>query len=309
MRSHWAWSASTAMTYAPKRAHSTATDPEPAPTSQMVRPGAGPRRASTSARTSALVIIESRCSKASSGRAQRCGAPAWPASQRGAVCGYPGSMATRTLGSANFRWGSALASVRRSCGVPRHSATWTSLPAAISSAAISRTVPGAVRIATLGWASAAARAWRGSRPWAVVTRASSQSRPSRAKASATEDTAGMTWGLIPRARSARTIPKKPGSPEASTATGPELALALALAVAVAVVLALAAMASSASSRRLSSIRAVPPGISAAARWRGAPTTSSAAARAAAASGLWARPSQPITVTVMLLPRGRSRCGR
>src|SRR5580704_9862237 len=73
-----------AITQAPKRAHSTATEPEPAPTSQMVRPGAGPSRASTSARTSALVIIESRCSKAVSGSAQVSGAPWWPASQRGA---------------------------------------------------------------------------------------------------------------------------------------------------------------------------------------------------------------------------------
>ena len=30
----------------------------------------------------------------------------------------------------------------------------------------------------------------------------------------------MTYGVIPRARSARTMPKKPGSPEARTAVGP-----------------------------------------------------------------------------------------
>ena len=81
--SHWAGSASTAITAAPNRAHSTATEPDPAPTSQIVRPGAGPSRASTSARTSALVIIESRCSNASSGSAHPSGAPGWPASQRG----------------------------------------------------------------------------------------------------------------------------------------------------------------------------------------------------------------------------------
>src|SRR6201996_1575785 len=85
MRSHWAGSASTAMAQAPNRAHSTATEPEPEPTSQIVRPGAGPSRARARARTSDLVIIESRWSKAVSGRAQAVGAPVWPASQRGPV--------------------------------------------------------------------------------------------------------------------------------------------------------------------------------------------------------------------------------
>ena len=98
--SHWAWSASTAITWAPNRAHSTATEPEPAPTSQIVRPGPGPSRASTSARTSDLVIMESRWSKASSGRAQPSGAPWCPASQRGSPGASSGSRAMRTLGSA-----------------------------------------------------------------------------------------------------------------------------------------------------------------------------------------------------------------
>src|SRR5689334_7653220 len=68
IRPHWSWSASTAMTWAPKRAHSMAAAPEPAPTSHTVWPGPGPRRARTSARTSALVIIEPRWAKAGSAR-------------------------------------------------------------------------------------------------------------------------------------------------------------------------------------------------------------------------------------------------
>ena len=65
-RAHCAGSRSTAITAAPNRAHSTATEPEPAPTSHTRVPGRGPSRASARARTSGLVTIESRCSNASS---------------------------------------------------------------------------------------------------------------------------------------------------------------------------------------------------------------------------------------------------
>ena len=289
----------------------------------MTRPGAGPSRARTSARTSALVIIESRCSNASSGSAQPSGAPWWPASQRGVLSASAGpsgpagptglcwssgrwglgrwrrasgSRAMRMFGSAKSlvgSAGSAARSVIRSCAVPRHSATYTRLPAASSSAPRSRAeaVRGAVRMAALGCARAAASACLGllgSRPWAEITRASSQSRPSRAKARVTEEVAGMTLGSIFRARSARTMPKNPGSPEASTAAGPERTLT----------------ASRASSRCLSSLRSAPGGIGAFSRCLGAPMTSVAAARACDASGPRGRPSQPITVTSGLMPPPR-----
>src|SRR6266516_1210203 len=80
--------------------------------------------------------------------------------------------------------------------------------------------PGAVRMAALAQPSAAASTGRGSRPCAERTSASSQGKPSRANASATDEGAGTTLGAMPRSVKARTIPKKPGSPDASTATGP-----------------------------------------------------------------------------------------
>src|SRR6266511_3846091 len=80
MRSHASASRSTATTAAPSRAHSTATDPLPAPTSHTRSPRRGPSRARTSARTSALVTIEARCANADSGSAQPAGAGGAPAS-------------------------------------------------------------------------------------------------------------------------------------------------------------------------------------------------------------------------------------
>ena len=100
-RSASAGSRSTACTSAPKRAHSTATEPLPAPTSHTTSPRRGPRRASTTARTSGLVIIESRWSYASTGSAQPAG-PRCPATvTRGA--GSP----DRSLGSTSTTFGSA----------------------------------------------------------------------------------------------------------------------------------------------------------------------------------------------------------
>ena len=74
-------SLSTATTSAPNRAHSTATDPLPLPRSQTTVPVRGARWASARARTSALVTIESRWSKAVSGRAQPSGTRSPPAIQ------------------------------------------------------------------------------------------------------------------------------------------------------------------------------------------------------------------------------------
>src|ERR1700760_2775416 len=71
---------------------------------------------------------------------------------------------------------------------------------------------GPVRMAALGWARAAATTGPVSRPWADRMRASSQSRPRRAKASAGEDTAGITAGVRPRARRARAVAEEPGAP-------------------------------------------------------------------------------------------------
>ena len=194
IRSHCAESDSTAITWAPNRAHSTATEPEPAPTSQIVRPGAGPSRASTSARTSALVIIESRCSNASSGSAQPSGAPWWPR--------QPAGRARRLLvqRDEDVGVGEVACGVRRPGrrGVPARCRgvrrRYTVLPAASSSRPRSRAVPGRGQDGGLGSASAAASACLGSRPCAETTRASSQARPSRANASATDETAGMTAG-------------------------------------------------------------------------------------------------------------------
>ena len=83
---------------------------------------------------------------------------------------------------------------------------------------------GAVRIGHLAaarrsTADAATASARG-RPWAETTTASSQGRPRRAKARATDDGAGWTARRSgpSRAPSARTMPKKPGSPDASTHT-------------------------------------------------------------------------------------------
>ena len=219
----------------------------------------------------------------------RPGRPGRPASQRGGPGVSCSSRLMRMLGSARSRWA---ASATRSSGVPRRSAAYTVLPAACSSRARSPAVPGAVRMAALGCASAAASARCGSRPWAETTRASSQSRPIFAKASATEETAGMTRGVMPRARRARTTPKKPGSPEASTTVGPGCV----------------DMASRVWSRCLSSMCSACGGTGATRRCRGAPITVRASARAFVASDPAGRPSQPITVTFIPRPR-RSSAGR
>ena len=58
---------------------------------------------------------------------------------------------------------------------------------------------GAVRIATFGWRRAAASAACGSRPWPLMTSASSHATPRRAKATATDDGAGRTSGARPTA--------------------------------------------------------------------------------------------------------------
>ena len=137
-------------------------------------------------------------------------------------------------------------------------------------------------MAAFGCASAAASTGRRSRPCADSTSASAQSRPSRAKASATEETAGSTTGVAARARSARTMPKKPGSPEASTTAGPRAAQ----------------IASSAVSSCWITMTLAAGGTLTEASCRRAPATTDAPARALAAAGVRGLPSHPITVTVM-----------
>jgi len=83
--------------------------------------------------------------------------------------------------------------------------------------------PGPVSTATLGCARHTLIAGRGSRPCALTTAASSQGKPARANAAAIDDTAGSTVHASPRSRSARTMPKNPGSPEARTTASPSWA--------------------------------------------------------------------------------------
>ena len=112
--------------------------------SHTVRPSPGPSRASTRARTSAFVIIASRCSNASSGSAHPAGAPRCPATQPGPpVLSGPvpsgaipsgaipsrataGSSATSTFGSASPTAGPPpgpqASSATRSSAVPSRSA-------------------------------------------------------------------------------------------------------------------------------------------------------------------------------------------
>ena len=249
--------------------------PAAAPMSQMVRPSPGPSRASTSARTSALVIIESRCSNrpraAPSGAgAARDGRPASAGRVRGPRIDRDRTSVRRMRDSASSR----CRQVTRSAGVP--SVSPTSMDASVRRgqqlAADFGGGPWRGQDRDLGWAAARRRPpGRGSRPWAVITRASSQSRPSRAKATPPRTCAGSTAGLMPAGAQAGRCRRSPGRPR------PEPRHLAGLAAAT--------MASSASSRRLSSeaFRA-PPGIAAASSVPGAPTTRVAAARPAAASG-------------------------
>ncbi len=82
--------------------------------------------------------------------------------------------------------------------------------------------PGAVSTATFGWARQMLAARRSRPPWALTTWASSQGMPARAKAVATEETAGSTSSSRPYSgrRRVRTTPKKPGSPSATTTAAP-----------------------------------------------------------------------------------------
>ncbi len=79
-----------------------------------------------------------------------------------------------------------------------------------------------VSTATLGWARQMLAARRSRPPCTDTTWASSQAIPARAKAVATEETAGSTSSSSPYSgrRRVRTTPKKPGSPSATTTAVP-----------------------------------------------------------------------------------------
>jgi hypothetical protein len=123
---------------------------------------------------------------------------------------------------------------------------------------------GPVSTATFGCArqalTARFRVLRGlaSPPCAETTAASSQSSRTAANAAVTEETAGITrLTSSPPARSRRTTPKKPGSPEATTTAWPSC---------------LPSASSAGSSAPIWIVRA-PSGIDTAARCRAPPTTS------------------------------------
>ncbi len=185
-----------------------------------------------------------------------------------------------TFGSAHVRRAASAGehSVSRSASVPRCSATTNRRSQPSSAAPISAGPhPGPVSTATFGWARHTLTAGRGSRPCALTTTASSQGSPARANASATEDTAGSTVNFRPRSRSARAIPKNPGSPEARTTASPSCA----------------ASASSAGASSPSTTVRAPCG--AAVRCLRAPATRVAAASAASARAPSGEPSMPTTV--------------
>ena len=181
-----------------------------------------------------------------------------------------------TLGSRQT-WSAALSEVRtvtRSRSVPRSSqmtkVRWTPPSSRASSAG---PAPGEVSTATLVWARQTLTARRRSRLWATTIWASSQGMPARAKAAATEETAGTTSTSRPcsGARRVRTTPKKPGSPSASTTAVPRCS----------------AIRRAARLTLPSRIRSAFGGTSGSARWWAAPATRVAAPsaeRAAAVSG-------------------------
>ncbi len=157
--------------------------------------------------------------------------------------------------------------------------------------------PGEVRTATLVWARHTLTARRRVRRWATTTWASSQGMPARAKAVATEDTAGTTSTSRPNSglRRVRTTPKKPGSPSARTTAVPRWP-------------AIRRAARSTLPRRT---RSAAGGTSGSARWWAAPATSVAAPRAERAAAVRGEPSQPITVTrsAIVVSLQRVRRGR
>ncbi len=190
-----------------------------------------------------------------------------------------------TLGSRQT-WSAALSEVRtvtRSRAVPSSSqmtkVRWTPSSSRASSAG---PAPGAVSTATLVCARQTLTARRRSRLWATTIWASSQGIPARAKAVATDETAGTTSTSRPcsGARKVRTTPKKPGSPSASTTAVPRCW----------------AMRRAARPTLPSRMCSACGGTSGRARWWAAPATRVAAPRAERAAAVNGEPSHPITVT-------------
>lgn len=142
--------------------------------------------------------------------------------------------------------------------------------------------PGPVSTAVFGCARHTLTAMRGSRPCALTTTASSQVRPSRAKATATEGEDGLTSSAAApkRSASARTIPKNPGSPDARTTARPSFARC-------------PSIASSAGASGPRTIRSTPGAGAAASTWRRAPTTSVAPAGTTGAGS-----PVPVPITVI-----------
>ncbi len=194
--------------------------------------------------------------------------------------------ATMTTFGSRQVWSAALSevtTVTRSRVVPSSSQmTKVRCTPSISSPSSAGPAPGEVRTATLVWARHTFTARRRVRGWATTTWASSQGIPARAKAAATEETAGTTSTSRPNsgARRVRTTPKKPGSPSARTTVVPRWA-------------ARRRAARATLPRRM---RSAAGGTSGSARWCAAPATSVAAPSAERAAAVSGEPSQPITVT-------------
>ncbi len=190
-----------------------------------------------------------------------------------------------TLGSRQT-WSAALSDVRTvtcSRSVPSSSQmTKVRCTPPSRSASSAGPAPGEVSTATLLCARQTFTARRSSRLLATTIWASSQGIPARAKAAATEETAGTTSTSRPcsGALRVRTTPKKPGSPSARTTAVPRCW----------------AMRRAASVTLPSRIRSAFGGTSGSARWWAAPATSVAAPRAERAASVSGEPSHPITVT-------------
>ena len=194
------------------------TLPQPAPTSHSTPAGGQLQLARTTARTSALVIIPPRWAKAR--------APAPPGQHRRRRphrspdqhhdrAGGTHVPAARPARSVSVHALAGRAQVRAPPPAGRGGARRRAGPCPSASGGESGDVSTAAfarrRRPGGGLGQAAG-------PWAETTTASSQGRPRRAKASDTDDGAGCTSRAAAPKRSARarTMPKKPGSPEAST---------------------------------------------------------------------------------------------
>ncbi len=201
-----------------------------------------------------------------------------------------------TFGSRQSRRAAACGGVHqvvRSVGIPRSSATNIRRGSAVSAApSMDGSPPGPVSTATHGWARQALTARSRRRPCALSTRASSHGSPARAKARVTEDVAGSTSMSRRSRRSARTMPKNPGSPLARTTAGPPSAARWAL----------SSDRPAATLPRVIVATPVARSGATASRWRRPPTTTEAVLNAWTAAAVSGRPSQPITVTRFTVTR-------